>query len=382
MHPSVSGRAADAGRGGADQGLFVRARGADLLRGAVDTVDEGGGWVRPLRVSAAQLRALSSVRAWHPGVFRNMAVCTSGVRLELVTDATHLRVELRMGEVSRPTRAILRDVAAHTGAEPPSADLVSVDVDGRHLGPFALGDADALELDLADDAPGAAIPLPGLGQRRRVRVWLPCLASCAVCDVTGDGTLIEPAPTAPVLLVLGDSIAQGFVADDPARTWPALLADELGYSLVNQGIGAQVCQPGSLADLPTRLQPAAVVFEFGENYRYEPCSASAVRRDVRALLGEVAHGWPDVPVWVLTTPAHTEDVYPTDPRSCFGDVDDILVEAAAAYEGMRVVNAVKLLDKRRLNTLLADGSDHPGAAGQRMMARRLAHVMRAAQKGI
>lgn len=353
----------------------VTARGADLLHGALATVPAKDGWVLPQRVSEAQMRALGSVRAWHPGVFKQMAACASGVRLEFETDSASVCVELRAGDVPRGSLSVLRDVAAHTGVEPPRADVVSVDVDDRHLGPFELGEKNMLELDLEEPGAQATLPLPGMGPRRRVRVWLPCLAPCSVRDVTGDGSFIEPVEPRKALLVLGDSIAQGFVATDPARTWPALVADHLGFDLVNQGIGAQVFQPGSLADAPSLVEPAAIVVEFADNYRFEPCSAGNVARDVHAYLDEVSAAWPEVPTWVLTTPPHTDLLYPTHPRSCVGEVDRMIEEEARRHAQMRLVRSEVLLDAHLLPQLLADGSDHPGDAGQRMIADRLSFAI-------
>lgn len=144
--------------------------------------------------------------------------------------------------------------------------------------------------------------------------------------------------------------------------------------LLNQGIGGQVFQPGTLWGLEA-LDPAAIVVEFGENYRYERCAASAVGRDVRAYLSEVALAWPDTPTWVLGVPPHTEDVYPTHARSCFAEVDGLIADAAARHDSMTLVDASALLDEGRLAELLADGSDHPGTRGQEMFARRLLSVM-------
>lgn len=351
----------------------VTARAADLLHGALDVADAGDGWVRPSRFSAAQLRALGSVRAWHPGLYRQMAACTAGVTVEFTTDACTATLELRMGEVPRGTLGALDDVRRHTGVEPPRVDVVSVDVDGRHLGPLSPGEKDLLSIDLAD--PDALeLPLPGLGEPRHVRVWLPCLVPCELRSVHADGSFVEPVPARPRLLVLGDSIAQGFCADDPARTWPALLADHLGLDLVNQGVGGQVFQPGTVpaAEVP---DAAAVVVELGENYRFEPCGAAAVARDVRALLGEVAAAWPEAPTWVLTTPPHLEVAYPTHPRSCYAEVDGIVAAAAARHAQMRLVDGSALLDRSLLPRLLTDGSDHPGPEGQLMLFDRLSFVV-------
>lgn len=354
---------------------LTTARAADLLHGSLGTAPEGEGWVRPLRFTAAQMRALGSVRAWHPGLYKQMAACTAGVRLEFETDASHVRVEVTLGKVPRGTAAVLDDVARHAGSAP-DPGVVSVEVDD--LPPVAMrpDERDAIEIDLAapDDAPDTPATLPGMGRRRRVRVWLPCLVSCAVRDVSCDGGYLEAVPERDVLLVLGDSISQGFAADQPADAWPALLARETGMELLNQGIGGQVFQPGTLWGLEA-LDPAVIVVEFGENYRYERCAASAVGRDVRAYLSEVALAWPDTPTWVLGVPPHTEDVYPTHARSCFAEVDGLIADAAARHDSMTLVDASALLDEGRLAELLADGSDHPGTRGQEMFARRLLSVM-------
>ncbi len=361
--------------------LSLTVRAADLLRGALDSVAEKDGWVRPVRFTSAQLRALGSVRAWHPGVFRQMAACTAGVALEFDTDATRVELEVRMDEFGRPTRGVLDDVARHDHAPEGPYDGVSADVDGRHLPLVLPGEKNLVELVLDDPEaapePGLQrLPLAGMGEPHHVRVWLPCLTPCSVREVRADGTYLTPAPVRGSLLVLGDSIAQGFVACDPARTWPALLADHLGLDLLNQGVGAQVFQPGSIAGLAEAAGAVeAVVVEFGENYHFEPCQASRVEREVRTYLYEVSEAFSQVPTWVLTCPLRLEGPYPTHPRSCVGEVDQMIATAAAAHPQMRLVDARALLDADRLPELLADGSDHPGPEGQRLMAERLSFVV-------
>ena len=365
-------------------GLSVCVRAADLIHGAVDYVSEGEGWVRPVRFTPAQMRALGSVRAWHPGYYRQLAACTSGVTLEFETDAASVSVELRMGRPPRGTVSVLADVTRAQSLEAPF-DGASADVDGRHL-PLCVPDEDNVVTFSLDD-PAAApepgivrLPLPGMGENHRVRVWLPCLAPCAVREVRADGTYLNPVADAGRLLVIGDSIAQGYVSRDPGLSWTALLAGQLGLELLNQGVGGQVFQPGSLADLPSLLTPEAIVVELGENYRYEPCSASRVALDVKALLGEVSEAWPDVPTWVLTPLPHLECAYPTHPRSCADAVPSLIEECAAKHEQMRLVDGTALLDADSLETLICDGSDHPGPDGHRMIAERLSFVMGATKE--
>lgn len=359
-------------------GLDISVRAAELLHGALDLVSEKGGWVRPVRLAPAQVRAVGSVRAWHPGLFRQMAACTAGISLELETDATRLELEVRADELPRASAAVIADVERHACAPHPPYDGLSIQVDDRRL-PLALpgeGDSVTWLLDDPSEAPEPGLQrLPGMGEPHHVRIWLPCLTSCSLRWVRSDGTYLTPVPARRQLVVLGDSIAQGFVGCDPGRTWPARLADHLGLDLVNQGIGAQVFQAGSLAGVAERTDAAAVVVEFGANYRFEPCQASRVERDVKTYLYEVAEAFPEVPVWVLTRLPHLEGVYPTHGRSCAAQVDDMIRAAVAAHPGMRLVEGAPLLDADDLPALLADGSDHPGPAGQKLLAERLSFVM-------
>jgi len=356
--------------------LFVSASAGELLHGCVRTeAAEDEGWVRPQRFYDAQLKAIGSCQAWHPGLYRQMAACTAGVTVEFETDSESAGLEVRIDHLPRGSRRVIEDVE-RAGAHGPF-DGLSCDVDGRHL-PLALpseGD-DLVEflLDGPDDAPEPGVrSLPGMGRTHHVRIWLPCLSGCAVGRVMGDGTFVRPVSARRRLLVIGDSIAQGFVAGDPALSWPSVLSLRYDLDLANQGIGGQVFQAGVLTGLSSAIDPAMIVVALGENYRYEPCSASGVRRDATIALREVAHLWPDVPTWVVTPTWHAEGVYPTHPRSCYDAVPDIIRAAVAPHEEMHVVEGLALLDASPL--LLADDSDHPNRLGSLTIADRMGFVI-------
>ena len=357
--------------------LMVSVPAADLVRGALRVEELGGGWVRPHRFGISQERALGSCLAWHPGLFRAMATCTAGVTVEFETDSSEVVLEVEVDPAPQGTLDVLGDVRRATPDAPELLDGISADVDGRHLPVMMPDDRGLVELSLenaeASDAP--VMHLPGMGERHHVRLWLPCLTGCSVRRVLGDGTFIEACGPAPCLLVVGDSIAQGFCAGDPSLTWAAQLAGRLGLSLVNQGVGGQVFQPGSLAGADGVLSPTAIVVELGENYRYEPCRAERVRADARRFLAELASMWPDVPTWVLTPIWHSERIFRTNPKSCFSDLVDIISEEVAAHPHMTLVRGTRLLDADP--TLMADGYEHPGANGSSIIAERLALIMEA-----
>ena len=248
---------------------LTRVPAAGLVHGVVSMVEQDYRWMRPLRFVEEQMRALGSVQAWHPGLYRQMARTSAGICVEFDTDAREVALEVRLDAEPRGTREVLAVVDRAQGTLPRPHDGVSADVDGRHL-PCVMP-ADGVELvsfSLVSGDPEEAlglIALPGLARTRRVRIWLPCLRGCVIRDVYCDGTFIRPVAHRKVLLALGDSITQGFVADDPAFAWPSLLAQRLGLDVVNQGVGGQVFQPGSLLGLAGVVDVARIVVAFGDH---------------------------------------------------------------------------------------------------------------------
>ena len=352
----------------------------DFLHGHVRSTDEAG-WVRPWRLTGMQVRALSSCMAWHPGLYRQMAACTAGITVEAETDASWVALEVWPDPEPAGTAESLALVDGDADRLP--HDCVSADVDGRALGPLEPepvaggGSVVVVRLagsrDAAPASPDGEPMLPGMADTRRVRFHLPCLRGCRVRKIMCDGATLTPVGARRGLLVLGDSIAQGFVCDDPALAWPRLVADGLGLDLVNQGIGGQVAQPGSVADAGPAIRPARIVVAFGANYRYEPCSATAVGRDLRLYLDEVARAWPNTPCWVCGPVWHDEDAWPSHPRSCWRDLGTLLAPAVARHQHMGLVDGMVLMDHDA--ALLADGFEHPNVRGMRQIAERTLEVM-------
>ncbi len=358
----------------------VTAAARDLLQGAVCAQAEKDGWVRPLRFTEEQLKALGSCRAWHPGLYHQMALCTAGVCLAFETDSSWVDLEVSFDRLPRGSASVIRDAQHYEGRERQLYDGVSAEVDGARLKVREPDETDVARFVL-DNAQGAA----DLGMQRlfaveaqahTVKIWLPCLRGCTVRSVCGDGTYIRPVAPKGALLVLGDSISQGFISLDPGLAWPSLVAQRLKLELVNQGVGGQVFQPGSLVGLKDAVAPAKIVVELGVNYRFEPCQALRVQAEIQTFLYEVASAWPTVPTWVVTPMPHTQNVWPDHPRSCFDQVEDMIRACSSRHGNFRLVDGAQLLDSHDLLGLLIDGSDHPGTKGHAQIAKRLLAAMK------
>lgn len=357
---------------------------ASFLHGVVTTTSEGMGWIRPWRFTPQQVRAISSCLSWHPGLYRQMASCTAGIWLEFDTDASEIALEVQLDEESHGTAESLQLV---DGDGPRLIhDGFSVTVGTTHTAPtipFDVGEgmeatsvvAFPLSEIAATPVPEGIQHLPGIGEMRRVRLFLPCLRGCTIRTLfASPNSQVIAVPARPKLVVLGDSLAQGFVCDDPACAWPTLVADELGLDVINQGVGGQVVQVSSLADLLQQVSPAMVIVEYGGNYRYEPCRAGVVRREIQTYLDLVGRAWPTVPCTVMSTTWFSEKRWPTHPRSCFPEVATFLKEAAQHHDNMTFIEGTELLGERDAH-LLADELEHPNADGNKLIAKRLlAHL--------
>ena len=371
------------GRLGA-QPLCVAAK--DFVCGAVRVAPELKSWYRPWRFTHEQFRALGSCRAWHPGLFRQMARTCAGITLQFETDSSEIFVELRLDEEPSGTRAML-DIAKRmqqvhkcdeiisTQSSHAVYDGVSVDIDGRHIPPVNVADNSYINLLLEDpqDMPlVGSVQLPGFGGVHKVCIHLPALRGCVIRSIYANGTFVRPLEHKPQLLVLGDSISQGFITGDPACVWVHTFAKTHNLEVVNQSIGGQVFQPGLLYGLSQFINPQVIIVELGANYRYEPCLARLVHKDIHAYFVELTHVFPQVPIFVLSPVWHTPDMYPPHKLSCFNQVSSWIQAQCRCYDNLVFVDGLRLLSHK--NTMMADYYGHPGVHGSRELCERFSLV--------
>lgn len=392
------------------QEVFVQ-RAADFVHGAL-YLEEDGAWVRPWRVTPEQYRALSCAAAWHPGLFKQMAACTAGVVLEFETTAQGFVLEVELDDLPQGSKKSLELVAAYEAGLQPYATQAQVKLEGRGFyNPqggsetpdmrLALTPYDALTLEVdgqfkgnlhpeyikegstqahvqvqlqdSSETRGFDLSFAGMEFPHRVRIQLPVLRGLKLKNLVSFGAPVMGVAHKQTLLVLGDSIAQGFVAGGPNNCWPRLVADALDLELVNQGIGGHVVQPNSLPSAQAVANPARIVVALGANYRYEPYREEPLRRDVERYVTQISSFWHKVPCWVITPFWHEERLWPTHAKSVFGAVPQVLAQATSKHDHMGLVDGLTLIDHE--SSLFADGFEHPNAAGNAQIADRLLRAM-------
>lgn len=227
-----------------------------------------------------------------------------GVRLELVGDATAVDVDYRTTTNQLGYRGEGAGVTFTSWSG--STRLASV--------PARLGEGTA-RLRLAADGV-TTIHLP-----EGMRPWI-----VAVRGVDGS---VEPAPRRPRWIVYGDSVAEGWVASEPALAWPAIAAREHGLDHLNLGYAGAARGELATAEQIGELDADVLTVAHGTNcWTRTPHSVDQVRADADAFLTVLRQDHPTTPI-VVVSPVIRPDAEATPNR-----LGATLADLRGAIEGI------------------------------------------------
>jgi lysophospholipase L1-like esterase len=241
--------------------------------------------------------------AWARSQFMEVAIAAvssmpSGGRLEMVTDATEIELDLLVTRIGFPGR----------DPWPATLDLV---IDGEVVATAATEEGHLFRLQLPpstafDLEPGEATTIrfdgltPGM---KRLEIWLPHNAGVQLraLRVTADAAVVAPPEPTRRWVHYGSSISHSMEADSPTGVWPAVAARAAGVDLYNLGIAGQ-CHLDQFAARTIRDLPADVIsLKLGINV----VNADTMRERtfvpaVHGLLDTVRDGHPDAPIMVIS----------------------------------------------------------------------------------
>lgn len=256
--------------------------------------------------------------------------CTSGVRIVLRTDATELHLDYAQDEGARP------------------ACCFALEVEGfgicRETDPAA-GTASAGTL---------VFPLPG-SSWRTVTLHLPHLRVVRLRRLSlNPGSRWQELPqTAPRLMVLGDSIAQGMTTTTPCAPYATALARHFGWELDNWAVGGATMQAPLLRQAASHDRDFTLV-AYGVNDCNKGVPLDRFMAETLAGLQALTAGgspvWLFTPIpWLAAPAARRLDDY----RAC-------LTAAAAAIPGVTLFDGLDAMPADP--SLFVDGC-HPNDAG-------------------
>jgi len=187
--------------------------------------------------------------------------------------------------------------------------------------------------------------------------------------VRAEGGTASAAPAGPRWVCYGDSIAEGWVATEPARAWPIVAARCHGLDVVNLGYAGaargEIVSAGHVASLVAEV----ISLSHGTNcWSRTPHSVDQITADYHGFLDVIRAGHPVTPI-VAISPVVRPDAEDT-PNVLGATLDDIrlaIEEVVTARQDddphLVLVEGRPILDASDL----ADGV-HPGDQGHEKLA--------------
>ena len=200
--------------------------------------------------------------------------------------------------------------------------------------------------------------LASLSASRFALVWVAVLALAGCGNSPKLGRL---APDA-VVLAFGDSLTFGTGAGE-ADSYPAQLERLIGRKVVREGVPGEVSAQ-ALARLPAALeehQPKLLLLCIGGNDFLRNLSQAEAAANVRRMIGLAkAKG-----IGVLLVGTPEKGLFVSPPKF----YEEIASELGVPYEG-------KVISEILRNSELKSDPIHPNARGYRLMAERLAELLK------
>lgn len=256
--------------------------------------------------------------------FAVRATATCGVRLDFVTDARSLTFSCAAGNYELHIDGLLRS---------------------KHL----------LEADGTVICP-LCDPLGNAQKEYRVTLYLPSHTAGILRDVTLEGaTYARPCEYDCRLLMIGDSITQGWESEYDSMTYAYALSRALNANSVNQGVGGACYDENTLDTLP--FDPDIVTVAYGTNdYDMRP-STDEMRAHVCAFLDGIASLYAGKKIFVLS-PIWRDRRDAKMGR--FEDCRAVVIEEAARRH-MIHIDGLKMVPP--IPSLFSDEYLHPNALG-------------------
>lgn len=247
-----------------------------------------------------------------PGDTWRCAKLPVGARLEVVGDATELEITYRTATDNLGYRGDGAGIAFTSWTTGPDG--------GRELG-----------RDLAKLGDGVArVPLDPTAERTVVH--LPEGMQPVVTAITGVGGEITPAPRQPLWRVYGDSVAEGWIASQPALAWPAIAGRIAGVDHTNLAFAGAARGETAVAEMIGRLRADVLTVAHGTNcWTRTPHTAAQMAANTDAFLAVLRQDHPETPIVVLTpVPRPDAETTPNRFGATLADLRDAMAEVTQA----------------------------------------------------
>ena len=201
---------------------------------------------------------------------------------------------------------------------------------------------------------------------KRVEIYLPWSKATYLSDVELEGRIISPCKRSRTMIMLGDSITQGYDAKYPSLTYASTVAHELDADAINKGIGGEVFFP-ELANIPDPVRPEIITVAYGTN-DWNSSTREHFEKSCREFYENICKTYPTSKIFAITPVWRGDGDRETRFGAPHSELDSIMRELIADLP-LQVVNGYTLLP--RIREFYSDEYLHPGDTLFQIYAREL-----------
>ena len=279
--------------------------------------------------------------------FYRKTFSTSGVKLELETDASELYINVDINRSSSRTYFAF--------------DLY---VDGKYsdsLKNFTEEDEKALIYPSKEYELGVFEKTFSLGDgKKTVKLVFPWSVEPVVKAIELKGaTFVNPVKKSKKLLVYGDSITHGYDALYPSKSYAELMAEAFDAEIVNKAIGGEVFCP-ELSDFKADFVPDFITVAYGTNDWNHVATAEEFEKNCRGFIENLIKNYPGIKIFALTP--IWRDVDGKDDKFCkFDELDGFMQKIYADYDAVTCISCRHFVPES--SDYFADLTLHPNDKG-------------------
>ena len=182
----------------------------------------------------------------------------------------------------------------------------------------------------------------GKGEKT-VAIYFPWTVHSRLIGLSLDnGAKVEPVKKDYRMIMFGDSITQGYSADNPALSYASLVADGLCANAINKGIGGEVFFP-ALSMLPDENCPDIITVAYGTN-DWSRGNVAVFEENSNAFFKNLSRLYPSAKIFALA-PTWRSNYEKEDRGFDFSHIAEHYINISKTLPNMQVIDCFDFIPK-------------------------------------
>ena len=208
--------------------------------------------------------------------------------------------------------------------------------------------------------------------KKEVRIVFPWSAASDIYEIDLVGaTVADPIPAAYKMLIYGDSITQGYDAENPSRSYACALARSLNADAINKGIGGERFSP-ELSSIKNYNDPNIITVAYGTN-DWSKCELSEIEKNASEFYKNLSENYPNAKIFAIS-PIWRGILKEPDYLETFTKVSELISRIAERHPNVTHVEGIDLVPHDEC--YFADVRLHPRNIGFDHYAKNLINKLK------